>query len=146
MDDDKCLRCKHSKFGNLHSEIDKLKGGELYVLEESIKQKKILPCQLIYPLDVGFDLWKAIYTSWHESVPIEELESNEFIVMPPMIYSAWQSFFDLKASAFLVLAAHYRSAIQLLRPVLENIIVSKYFQEKIRYADEEVSEKNMRIS
>ena len=53
------------------------------------------------------------------------------------MYSIWQAFFDLKSSAFLALGAHYRSAIRLLRPVLENIMVSRYFNEKLLQAEDE---------
>jgi len=136
----KCLSCEFSNFGNLHHKISEQKGGELYVLEESIRQNKILPCQLIYPLDRGFGLWRVVYRSLEMSLPIEDLKDDKILNRSPIIYFSWQSFFDLKASAFLALAAHYRSAIQLLRPVLENILVSKYFQEKIRNADEKWEE------
>lgn len=136
MDDDKCLNCDLSNFGNFHYKIDDLKGGELFVLEESISQNKILPCQLIYPLDPGFNLWREVYRSLQE-MSIEELDDDKFPIMPPMLYFFWQSLFDLKASAFLALAAHYRSATQLLKPILENIIISKYFQERIKRSNDE---------
>jgi len=135
--DDECLSCKLSNFGNFHSKIAELKGGELYVLEESIRQKKVLPCQPMASLDSGFALWKAVYNSIEKDVLIEELKSDEILVMPSIIYFSWQSFFDLKASAFLALTAHYRSAIQLLRPILENILVGKYFWEKVRHANDD---------
>jgi len=115
-DDNKCLSCKNSNFGNLHYKIVEPKGGELYVLEESIRQKKILPCQLTPPLDSGFALWKEVFNSLGMNDLIEELNSDEILNISPIVYFTWQSFFDLKASAFLALAAHYRSAIQLLRP------------------------------
>jgi hypothetical protein len=126
MRDNKCLICKLSNFGNLYYEKTDREGGELYVLDKSIESNKLLPCHLTWPLDATFDLWKEVYHSLNENLAPEEL--------PPILFSAWQSLFDLKASVFLSLAAHYRSAIQILRPILENIIISIYFQEKIRRA------------
>ncbi|VVB64485.1 Uncharacterised protein [uncultured archaeon] len=67
----------------------------------------------------------------------DELDSYDYRAMPPIIYFIWQAFFDLKASAFLALGAHYRSAIQPLRPILENIMVSRYFHEKLLHAKDE---------
>jgi len=90
--DDECLSCKLSNFGNFHSKIAELKGGELYVLEESIRQKKVLPCQPMASLDSGFALWKAVYNSIEKDVLIEELKSDEILVMPSIIYFSWQSF------------------------------------------------------
>jgi len=104
-------------------------GGELYVLDKSIELNKLLPCQLTWPLDATFGLWKEAYHSLDENLAPGEL--------PPVLFSAWQSLFDLKASAFLALAAHYRSAIQVLRPILENITISVYFFEKMRMARDE---------
>ncbi|WP_348303446.1 hypothetical protein [Methanothrix sp.] len=137
MDVDKCLSCNLSRFGNLRLKKDDLMGGELFVLEQSIDQKRIFPCQLVCPLDAGFRLLLEVYNSLDMDTPHEGLDSSYIRVMPPMLFFAYQSFFDLKASVFLALAAHYRSAIQLLRPVLENIVLSKYFQEKLRRADKE---------
>jgi len=101
-----------------------LEGGELHVLKESIREKKLLPCQLTSPLDSGLLLWKGAFTT-------SAKESNgDVLDQPPLINFAWQIFSDLKASAFLALFAHYRSATQILRPSLENIILSIYFQER----------------
>ena len=68
MENNKCLSCPLSTFGNLHHKIAELEGGELFVLEESIEQKKLLPCQPLYPLDYGLifgrecmQLWKKKY-------------------------------------------------------------------------------------
>lgn len=137
MDDNKCLSCELSNFGNLHYQKAELEGGELYVLRESIKQKKLLPCQLTYPLDPTFDIWKEVYISLKNDGHIEELDDNVIVDIPPMVYFTWQIFFDMKASLFLALTAHYRSAIQLLRSSLENIIVSRYFRERLRLASGE---------
>jgi len=132
MDDNKCLKCELSNFGNLYYKRADLEGGELHVLEKSIERKKLLPCRLTYPLDPSLGLWKEVYGSLGKKFAIEELDVDEILNTPPIIYFTWKSFFDLKASAFLALAAHYRSATQLLRPILENIIVSRYFQERGR--------------
>lgn len=137
MDDNECLNCEFCKFGNLYKKITDTAGGELFVLNESIKRKKLMPCQSIYFLDLGFNMWKNIFNSLRMNGSIEELDSDEIYAIPPIVYATYQSFFDLKASAFLAFTAHYRSAIQLLRPILENIIVSRYFQEKIRNSNNE---------
>jgi hypothetical protein len=41
---------------------------------------------------------------------------------------------DLRASAYLLLSCHYRSAIQLLRPVVENCITGLYWDAKFSLA------------
>ncbi len=62
--------------------------------------------------------------------------------MPPLLFLTWQCIHDLKASAFLALTAHYRGAIQLLRPVIGNILVGLYFEERLGRAisEEEVDQ------
>lgn len=94
----------------------------------------------MYPLDYGFDIWKVAYRSLEKDAPIKEQDSDGTPIYPPLIYFTWQGFFDLKASAFLALTAHYRSAIQLLRPIIENIIVARYFQEQICHAKDDDKE------
>mgnify|MGYP000333047436 CR=1 FL=1 len=44
----------------------------------------------------------------------------------------------LKTSFFLALTAHYRGAVQLLRPVLENALVGLWFQFKLAESEKEL--------
>ena len=48
---------------------------------------------------------------------------------------------DMKASAYLLLSSHYRSGIQILRPVLENLLVALYFDSQWINASETEKEK-----
>lgn len=112
-----CINCNFSSFANLY--YKEIAGGELFVLEESIKQKKITPCEVMIPPDCCFQLLLIAY--------------NE-IGFTPFLFLTWQCIYDLKASAFLSLTAHYRSATQLLRPVIENVLIACYFEEKLRQA------------
>lgn len=63
-----------------------------------------------------------------------KIEDAEELLIPPLLFLTWQCLYDLKTSAFLALSAHYRGAIQLLRPVIENILVGLYFEERLRIA------------
>jgi hypothetical protein len=47
---------------------------------------------------------------------------------------------DLKASAYLLLSCHYRSSIQLLRPIVENYLSGIYWDAKFHLADRERKE------
>jgi hypothetical protein len=55
----------------------------------------------------------------------------------PFIYLAIQSLYDLRSSAFLAITAHYRGAIQLIRPIVETILVGIYFKARIERASPE---------
>ncbi len=129
--DEKCLNCEHFPCANLYLKRDDLDGGELYVLTESIKQKKIVPCQPMTPLYSCCMLCKTAYQTWIKENKIEEEELRD---VPPLLELVWQCIYDLKTSAFLALNAHYRGAIQLLRPVVENILVGLYFEERLKRA------------
>jgi len=131
MEHEKCLNCEHIPCANLSLKRDELEGGELYVLTESIKQKKIVPCQPMTPLYSCCMLCKIAYQIWLKENKIEE---EELIDVPPLLELIWQCIYDLKTSAFLALNAHYRGAIQLLRPVVENILVGLYFEERLKRA------------
>jgi len=121
---EKCLNCQLVFCINLCRSENKLEGGELFVLNESIKQKKIAPCYVILPLECCCELLRAAYIGFY----------NENGLYDPLIELLWQCFFDLRTSAFLVITSHYRGAIQLLRPVLEIIAVGLYFKERIEKA------------
>ncbi|VUT27611.1 MAG: hypothetical protein SYNGOMJ08_00158 [Candidatus Syntrophoarchaeum sp. GoM_oil] len=131
IDNEKCLNCELIPCANLSLKSDELDGGELYVLNESIKQKKIVPCQPMIALYSCCMLCKTAYKRFVEENKIEE---EDLMDVPPLLELIWQCIYDLKASAFLALTAHYRGAIQLLRPVIENILVGLYFEEKLQRA------------
>jgi hypothetical protein len=128
---EKCLNCELFPFANLSLKRDELDGGELYVLTESIKQKKIVPCWPMVLLYSCCMLSETAYQTWIEEDKIEE---EELMDVPPLLELIWQCVYDLKASAFLALTAHYRGAIQLLRPPIENILVGLYFEERLKRA------------
>ena len=121
----KCLSCEYIPCADFLCKKDELEGGELYVLNECIKQKKIMPCQSITPLHSCCMLCKAAY----KTLDI----GNEYV--PPLLFLTWHCLPDLKASAFLALSAHYRNAIQILRPVIENILVGLYFEKRLNEAE-----------
>ncbi|MCD4809755.1 MAG: hypothetical protein K8R17_07640 [Methanosarcinales archaeon] len=118
---EKCLSCEHIPCANLSLKKGELDGGELYVLDECIMQKKVVPCQPITPLYSCCLLCQAA----RKTLNIEEE------LVPPLLLLTWQCLYDLKTSAFLALTAHYRGSIQLLRPVIENILTGLYFEERL---------------
>lgn len=120
----KCLSCEYVPCADFLCKEDELEGGELYVLNECIKQKKIVPSQSITPLYSCCTLCKDVYNT---------LDIDDGFV-PPLLFLTWQCLPDLKASAFLALSAHYRNAIQILRPIMENILVGLYFEKRLNKA------------
>ena len=139
MEHEKCLNCEHIPCANLlsNSKRDELDGGELYVLNESVKQKKIVPCQPITPL---YSCCMLCQTAYKTLIDENNIEDDKELLVPPLLFFTWQCIYDLKASAFLALTAHYRTAIQLLRPVIENILVGLYFEKRLR---REISEEEI---
>jgi len=125
LEHDKCLSCEHIPCANLFSNKDELDGGELYVLYETIAKKQLVPCQPITPLHSCCLLWQTAFKLFDEGK------------YSPLLNLMWQCFYDLKTSAFLALTAHYRGAIQLLRPVIENILVGIYFEDLLVRATSE---------
>lgn len=109
-----CLKCDNIPCINFYRQGEnKLEGGEIYFLEETIKEKLITPCllgSLIKPM----------------CKLLEPLYDGEFLSY--LLYH--QCIRDLRASAFLLLTGHYRSSIQILRPVLENCLTGVYFDMK----------------
>jgi len=108
---------------NLEYRKAELEGGELYVLKESIKQRKVLLCEISTPMMCISDLWSEI------------TNNVNLDFTPPLLFASLDCTYDFKASGLLALAAHYRNAIQLLRPILENIIVACYFEERMSASD-----------
>jgi hypothetical protein len=137
---EKCLSCKHIRFANFLLKEDELEGGEFYVLNECIKQKKVFPCQ---PMSVIDSCYKLYIAAW-DTLNIEnEIEEGKFVELP-LFTMVWQCFYDLKASAFLALTAHHRSANQLLRPIVENLLVGLYFETKLRRASTSEDSKELK--
>ncbi|NIA11924.1 MAG: hypothetical protein GWP10_19920 [Nitrospiraceae bacterium] len=128
---EKCLNCEHIPCANLSLKRDELDGGEVYVLNESIKQKKIVPCQ---PMTAVYSCCMLCQTVYKTLIEENNIEDDKELLLSPLLFLTWQCLYDLKASAFLALTAHYRAAIQLLRPVIENILVGLYFEERWRIA------------
>ena len=131
MEHEKCLSCEYIPCANFLCEKGELEGGELYVLNECIKQKKVVPCQPITPLYSCCMLCKTAYKRFIEENKIEE---GDLMDVPPLLELIWQCIYDLKTSAFLTLNAHYRGANQLLRPLIENVLVGLYFEERLKRA------------
>lgn len=136
-----CLSCKLSLFGNFGNIEGELIGGELFLLKELIERKIILPCELARPLDDCFDIWSVALNSLNtlsddqkENVPMIFVDDT---ISTPLLFFIYPCFSDLKASLFLALTGHYRAAHQLLRPLVENIIVGRTIEEKLRRATKE---------
>ena len=139
MEHEKCLNCERIPCANLSLKRDELDGGELYVLNESIKQKKVVPCQ---PMTALYSCCRLCQTAYKTLTEENKIEEAELIDVPPLLDLIWQCIYDLKTSAFLALSAHYRGAIQLLRPVIENILVGLYFEERLQRASASDNEIN----
>jgi len=122
-----CLRCEHIKCIDFYREIDELEGGELYVLESTIKKRVHLPCE------VGFlirPMCQLLYI----------IVSNLDLISSPLYI---QCIRDMKASAFLLFSSHYRNSIQVLRPVLENHLVGLYFDTRWINAETDKEKENV---
>lgn len=120
----KCLRCSVVPCVDFYSSGRKLEGGELYILRMMIKKNLHTPCE------VG----GLIYSLCKLSEPLTKL-----LAFPLFI----QCIRDLKASAFLLLCGHYRSSMQILRPVIENYLAGVYFDNKLVSAQSEEERKSI---
>jgi len=108
----KCLECGHVPCINFYARSAKpFEGGEIYVLQSLIKEKMSFPCEI----------GALIYSLCKLSSPLGDFPSSEMFA---------QCIRDLRASAYLLLSCHYRSSIQLLRPVVENYIAGIYWDVK----------------
>lgn len=126
MAQDDCLRCGNLPCVNLFFKGDELQGGELYVLEEEITKGRLLPCSAGCALYACCKLWTGAN---------KKLEQKE--KFSPLLITFRQCLYDLKTSIFLALTAHYRGAIQQLRPVLENAIAGLWFTAELTGEDGE---------
>ncbi len=112
----KCLECELVPCINLYRKLDKGGGGELHILESTIKNKVHVPCEygaLIHSLCQLLSL-------------ISDTLSFELFN---------QCIRDLKAASFLILTGHYRSALQLMRPIIENWLTGLYWDVKFSHSN-----------
>jgi hypothetical protein len=110
-----CLKCENVPCVNLYRKLGKNEGGELYLYNSIIKNKLHVPCEC-----------GALIHSLCQSLSIieDEIPTELFI----------QCIRDLKTAAFLILTGHYRSAMQLIRPIIENWLTGLYWQVKFSNA------------
>lgn len=113
-----CLRCSEVPCVDFHYSRGKLEGGELYVLMGMIEAKLHMPCEVGY----------LIYSICKLSDPLTKLLSYPLFI---------QCIRDLRTSAFLLLCSHYRSSMQILRPVIENYLTGLYFDGRFILAQNE---------
>lgn len=107
-----CLECEHIPCVNFYRKSSTpFMGGEIYVLRSLSEKKKRFPCEI----------GSLIYTLCQLSSPLSDFPSNKMFE---------QCIRDMKASAYLLLSCHYRSSIQLLRPVVENYVAVLYWDAK----------------
>lgn len=122
LESQRCLKCEHIRCVDLFRKEASLEGGELFVLAEELKQTTVLPCLTALPLQACCRLCSGAN---------QTLENSENGGLPPLLFLVWQCMYDLKASIFLAMTAHYRNATQLLRPVMENLLAGLYFEDKL---------------
>lgn len=115
---DKCLQCDLIPCVDFYRSTEKLEGGEIYVLEGMIKDRLHVPCEI----------GSLIYSLCKLSNSLTEAFSFP-------LFS--QCVRDMKASAFLLMCGHYRSSMQILRPVIENMLAGIYFDAKYVLAKNE---------
>jgi hypothetical protein len=125
MDSNDCLNCDFITCIKPLNDRGEFEGGEFHVLKQSTDKKKLFFCQLEIPLQSCCLLISAI---------LEHSEKNE---VDPFIYLAIQILYDLRTSVFLAITAHYRGAMQLIRPIVETILVGIYFKIRIERAEPE---------
>lgn len=116
---DKCLQCDVIPCVDFFRSTEKLEGGEIFVLEEIIKNRLHVPCEI----------GSLIRSLCKLSVPLTEAFSFPLFL---------QCIRDLKASAFLLMCGHYRSSMQILRPVIENMLAGFYFDAKYLLAKNKI--------
>jgi|GEM_PF-5222560 len=110
----KCIGCQIVPCINLLRSWGVLEGGELYVMRESVRRKKLAPCLVGVPI---YALCQCV----------SALARNEETSGLPLLIILWQCIRDLKCSVFLALSGHYRNAMQVLRPVIENFLAGLFF-------------------
>ena len=108
----KCLKCDVVPCMNLYREVDSNESGELYLYESPVKNKVHLPCEFGVLIQCLCKL--LVKTS-------DELSFE--------MYN--QCIRDLKAVLLLVFTGHYRNAMQIFRPVIENFLTGLYWDAKL---------------
>jgi hypothetical protein len=133
MKENACLKCKIIPCTNFYEKGKApLEGGEIYVLNKLIEERIVLPCNVIDVVYISCKLFDLLNDKIFGS---DNLPSTK--IFP-------QGIRDLRASAYLLLSCHYRSAIQLLRPIVENCLVSMYWDSKYVLAVKEHKEKQFK--
>lgn len=112
----KCLECECVPCINFYRKLDKAGGGEFYILESTIKNKTHVPCEC----------GALIYSLCQLLVRISDTLSFELFN---------QCIRDLRAVAFLILTGHYRSATQIMRPIIENWLTGLYWDVKFSHSN-----------
>lgn len=112
----KCLECELVPCINLYRKLDKAGGGELCILESTITNKAHVPCEY----------GALIYSLCQLLVLISDTLSFELFN---------QCIRDLKAVSFLILTGHYRNAIQIMRPIIENWLTGLYWDVKFSHSN-----------
>lgn len=120
----KCMKCDLVPCMNLYREVNNAEGGELYLYESTVKNRVHLPCEF----------GVLIHCLCKLSVPISGALSFE-------MYN--QCIRDLKAVSFLVLTGHYRNAMQIMRPVIENFLTGLYWDVKLLQSDPDAESQQM---
>ena len=111
-DKHKCINCDLVPCMNLYREVDSNESGELYLYESTVKNKVHLPCEF----------GVLIQCLCRLLVPISGALSFD-------MYN--QCIRDLKAVSLLVFTGHYRNAMQIMRPVIENFLTGLYWDMKL---------------
>ena len=120
-----CLECEIVPCTNLYRKGKRnLEGGEIYLLHKLIEKRIILPCNVGDVIYTTCQLWSFLNDTFPSG---DTLPSQK--IFPQCIR-------DLRASAYLLLSCHYRSSIQLLRPIVENCLVGIYWDSKYVLAQE----------
>jgi hypothetical protein len=114
-----CLNCDLTTCIKPLHRAASFEGGEFHVLKELINQNKIFLCKLDVLFYVCCRLIETI------------LRKND---EDPFLCLAIQCLYDLRTSAFLAITAHYRGAIQLIRPAIETFLVGIYFRVRMDLA------------
>ena len=107
-----CMKCKLVPCINLYREVENGESGELHLYESTVKNRVHTPCEFGILIECLCQL----------SVPISEELSFE-------MYN--QCIRDLRTVSFLVLTGHYRNAMQIMRPVTENLLCGLYWDMKL---------------
>ena len=122
---DKCMRCDPIPCINFHRWTKGKPAGEITTYKRMIKARDYRPCDagcLVYSLCQIFQPFR------------NDIRSSSLV---------YQCVCDLKASVFLLWVGHYRSSIQILRPIIENLLTALYFDTKFNQSRDEAEKKRV---